>query len=400
MLLLDDDATRRARLRGQCLDGPPPSDVPWALARAFALQSQEHAAARLGLRARTQGVDDAEVRRAGDEERSVVRTWAMRGTLHLLPAVDVRWVVALLGPRVLADGPLRRSALVAALVRRGVPTDPTGEAPAHLVAYAALHGAICRAADTPAGEPTFALLDDCLAGTPPRAPGEPLVELARRHLRAYGPSRPDNLACGRASASVRRARRTRPWRASSPRSRPPAPAAGSSRGRASATPSARRSPPSGCCPASTPTCSATAVATSFSPRPTPPASRPGAASSTRPSSPTAWQARYLDGLRRQPGLGKVKLERTSTQGLFLEVPVNTAVPHDWTRRGGLQKVERYSTAALEEHAIELAEAEATVATETQAIFARLRTEAAAVADEVRDLARFLGRPATLAVAPP
>ncbi len=114
-----------------------------------------------------------------------------------------------------------------------------------------------------------------------------------------------------------------------------------------------------------------------------------AAALARLQGATTWQARYLDGLRRQPGLGKVKIERTSTQGLFLEVPVNTRVPLDWTRRGGLQKVERYSTAELEGHAIELAEAEATVAAETGAILARLRVAAAEVAGEVRDLARYL-----------
>jgi DNA mismatch repair protein MutS len=73
----------------------------------------------------------------------------------------------------------------------------------------------------------------------------------------------------------------------------------------------------------------------------------------------------------------------------LEVPVNTPVPPDWIRRGGLQRVERYTTAALEEHAVELAEAEATVGAETQALLARLRAEAAEVAGEARDLARYL-----------
>lgn len=102
-----------------------------------------------------------------------------------------------------------------------------------------------------------------------------------------------------------------------------------------------------------------------------------------------WQVRYLESLRGLRGLGKVKLERTSTQGLFLEVPVNTTVPADWVRRGGLQKVERYSTAALEEHAVALAEAEAVVAAETKAILAELRAEAAGIAGEARDLARYL-----------
>jgi DNA mismatch repair protein MutS len=103
----------------------------------------------------------------------------------------------------------------------------------------------------------------------------------------------------------------------------------------------------------------------------------------------AWQRRYLERLRLQPGLDKARLERTSTQGLFLEVPVNTEVPGDWVRRGGLQKVERYSTAELEQHAVSLAEAEAVVVSETQTLLAHLRDVAASCAGEVRDLGRHL-----------
>ena len=102
-----------------------------------------------------------------------------------------------------------------------------------------------------------------------------------------------------------------------------------------------------------------------------------------------WQARYVERLRRQTGIARVKLERTSTQGLFLEVPANTAVPADWTRRGGLQKVERYSTPDLEQHALDLAEAEALVQAESKAILAELRASAAQAAGEARDLARHL-----------
>jgi DNA mismatch repair protein MutS len=110
----------------------------------------------------------------------------------------------------------------------------------------------------------------------------------------------------------------------------------------------------------------------------------------------SWQTRYVEGLRRQPGLAKLKLERTSTQGLFLEVPANTAVPKDWIRRGGLAKVERYSTGELEAHAADLAEAEATIQIETRALLADLRDGAARAAVEARDLARRLAATDVLA----
>jgi DNA mismatch repair protein MutS len=98
---------------------------------------------------------------------------------------------------------------------------------------------------------------------------------------------------------------------------------------------------------------------------------------------------YVDRLRRQPGLSRVKLEQNSTQGLFLEVPLNTRVPAEWTRRGGLQKVERYSTPDLDEHAQELAEAESQVAAEARVLLTELRGGAAEAAGAARDLARHL-----------
>jgi DNA mismatch repair protein MutS len=102
-----------------------------------------------------------------------------------------------------------------------------------------------------------------------------------------------------------------------------------------------------------------------------------------------WQASYLSRLRRLPGLGKLKVERTGAQGLFLEVPVNTPVPNDWVRRGGLQRVERYTTTELNQHADALAGAEATIASETGALVTVLRELAADTALEARDLAKRL-----------
>ena len=104
---------------------------------------------------------------------------------------------------------------------------------------------------------------------------------------------------------------------------------------------------------------------------------------------TAWQRRYEDDLRRTPGLGKLRLKSTSTQGLFLEVPTNTRVPADWVRRSGLADVERYGTASLEEHAAALAEAEALIGVETKALLDGLRAAAAAAGIEARELARRL-----------
>ncbi|HET7517197.1 MAG TPA: crosslink repair DNA glycosylase YcaQ family protein, partial [Actinomycetes bacterium] len=50
------------------------------------LHAQVMSSAELTLWARVEGPAPAAVRRALWEERSLVKTWAMRGTLHLLPA--------------------------------------------------------------------------------------------------------------------------------------------------------------------------------------------------------------------------------------------------------------------------------------------------------------------------
>ncbi|MBT2397812.1 DNA glycosylase AlkZ-like family protein [Streptomyces sp. ISL-100] len=92
-------ATRLLRARAQGVgSGWRGRSVAEVMGRAFALQAQDAAAAALGIRARSSGLTAADVVRATDVERSVVRNWFMRGTLHLVPTADVRWLTSLLGP--------------------------------------------------------------------------------------------------------------------------------------------------------------------------------------------------------------------------------------------------------------------------------------------------------------
>ena len=229
-----DAELRAQRLRAQRLTGPPATDVAELVAGLGAVQAQDPVAAALALRARSRGLDLAAVECARDEERSVVWTWAMRGTLHLVAARDAGWLLGLLGPifaaagrrrrlalglddelceralvvlrEVLAEhGPLSRAALVEGLIARGVAIDPGGQAPAHLVAYAALRGLVCRIG--PSREPRYALLDDWI-GTAPEALAEDaaLERLAIRYLAAHGPADAADLAAW-SGIGLRRARR-------------------------------------------------------------------------------------------------------------------------------------------------------------------------------------------------
>lgn len=229
------DAWRALRMHAQGLAGVRATDVYAVVRSLVGVQAQDWRFAPLAIRARSSGLLAADVDRARDEERSIVWTWAMRGTLHLIAAQDVAWMVGLLGPvfaaagrrrrlalglddelcaralvtiRALLDehGPLTRAQLVRRLAEREVQIDPAVQAPAHLVAYAAMRGLICRGAPLGA-EPTYVLLDSWL-GTPIEAvePDRALAELARRYLAAYGPAAPEDFAAW-SGLGVRRARR-------------------------------------------------------------------------------------------------------------------------------------------------------------------------------------------------
>jgi hypothetical protein len=79
----------------------PATTVVAAVARTTALQAQDNPASRLGVRARAARVTDADVHHAVEHDRSVVRTWLMRGTIHLVASVDLRWLLHVIGPAVI-----------------------------------------------------------------------------------------------------------------------------------------------------------------------------------------------------------------------------------------------------------------------------------------------------------
>ncbi len=185
-------------------------DSDAAVGQLFGLQAQDIPAMWLAVRARTRGASQAEVVSATDAPPSLVRTWAMRGTLHLLPAADARWLSQLLGPRyhaatarrrrelgiaddrceaalplleaVLEDGPLDRLAIVQGLGERDFHLAPGSQAVPHLLGYAAAAGLVCCGPGA-----SFALVEKWLARAP-MPPKDPLAELGRRYLAGHGPA--------------------------------------------------------------------------------------------------------------------------------------------------------------------------------------------------------------------
>ena len=147
----------------------------------------------------------------------------MRGTLHMLAAADVRWVVELIGPHVdrtyrrrreqlgldedtcrrglaaieavlSGSRPLTRAELMAAIATEGVVIDPTDQAPAHLVVHAATRGVVCRGPEVGRDEPTYVLLDEWVPSGPVLDRDDALALLARRYLAGHGPAAAADLA--------------------------------------------------------------------------------------------------------------------------------------------------------------------------------------------------------------
>src|SRR6202171_1976171 len=222
-LALSDDQVRFLRLRAQRLIARPANTVTRVVKEVCGIQAQDANAAMLAVRVRSEGLVAADVERARVEERSIIRTWGQRGTLHLLATEDLGWLLALLGPIFVAgdrtrraelgldedscikgisairdilagQGALTRAELVEQLaIRTGIRLE--GQAAPHLLFRAALEGVVCLGPDR-GTKPTYVLIEDWIGRgrTLSLSRDAACAELARRYLAAYGPAEPDDLA--------------------------------------------------------------------------------------------------------------------------------------------------------------------------------------------------------------
>jgi hypothetical protein len=215
--VFDNKQVRRLRATAQALAGGVREATAEAVVRrVFAVQAQDATAADLGVRVRGHSISRDAVRTAYEDERSIVRGWYLRGTLHTVPSEDARWLLGLLAPKILtatarryrqlglddrlrsrADnhirrvltihGPLTRAELTGHLATLGLP--PDRQVPFHLIRHAALNGILCHG---PGDD--YALLDDWLHAGPRLDEETALAELARRYLSAHAPATVEDFA--------------------------------------------------------------------------------------------------------------------------------------------------------------------------------------------------------------
>jgi hypothetical protein len=208
----------RARLVQQCIANPtfsqPGAVVDWL----GALQAQDYDGALWSIGLRMVSATKPVVEQAL-ADRTIVRTWPLRGTLHFVAAHDVRWLLALLTPRVIAQSAgryrqleldevifarskevfakalqggkqLTRAEMQQALEQASIAT--AGQRGYHMLVRAAQGGLICFG--IPRGkQQTFALLDEWVPPTPSLARDAALAELTRRYFTSHGPATVQDL---------------------------------------------------------------------------------------------------------------------------------------------------------------------------------------------------------------
>ncbi|MFF5078457.1 winged helix DNA-binding domain-containing protein [Actinoplanes sp. NPDC000266] len=224
------DAIIARRLRRHHLIGPASSPAE-AVAGMCGAHCQIQSAAEVSVAMRVEGGTQEGVRRSLAEEKSLVKTFGPRGTVHLLPSADLAmWVgarSALPPERSPFTAEVRMSAaqtdqvveavddalrsapdgltveeLTAEIVTRTGPWAGDLVMPAFQTFWARWRQAVATAADrgvlcfgSPRGRHvTYTSPSLWVPGFRPRPPAEAVHELVRHYLRSYGPATPAHMA--------------------------------------------------------------------------------------------------------------------------------------------------------------------------------------------------------------
>jgi hypothetical protein len=196
-----------------------------AVKRTGGIQAQLMSAAEMAVGVRADGITPEDVQTALWQDRTLVKTWMMRGTLHLLAADDLPLYAAARTahddrnwqayftyfgmteeqaeafkaavPQVLDADPMTRDELAAAVAEHiGAPEVGkvlTSSSWGSLWKPSALRGDICFGPNR-GRNVTFVRPSAWLGEWKPLDPEGALQEIARRYLRAYGPARPQDFA--------------------------------------------------------------------------------------------------------------------------------------------------------------------------------------------------------------
>jgi hypothetical protein len=216
-----EDRRRLTSLRmcAQLLAGNAAGSAAEAVRHLLALQGQDYPGVLWSAAIRAQGAVEADVTDAiarGD----LVRSWPLRGTLHLLAPEDLRWMLDLTAERTLARSqgvyrardldesvfdrardllteelagrpPRTRRELMAVMERAGL--DPSGQRGINILGNLALKQVLVVGPHD-GKQPTFALLDEWVRPGDRPERDDALGRLALRYFTGHGPATVRDLA--------------------------------------------------------------------------------------------------------------------------------------------------------------------------------------------------------------
>ncbi len=178
------------------------------------VQSQDYAGAKWAVSQRTKGITDAAMDQAL-ADGTILRTHVLRPTWHFVTPADIRWMLKLTAPRILAQSAtyfrkleldkaifkrsnavltkalqggkqLTRAELASALQKSGITADDPLRF-TYLIMYAETDGVICSGGRRDK-QFTYALLDERVPNAKTLEHDEALAELAKRYFRSHGPA--------------------------------------------------------------------------------------------------------------------------------------------------------------------------------------------------------------------
>jgi hypothetical protein len=201
------------RLHAQGIVRPRFSTAEAIVTHLGAVQAQDYPGALWSIGLRIPGATRADVEQA-ILDRTIVRTWPMRGTLHFVPAPDARWMLDLMAPRIMkgAEGRHRqlelddaafarsRAIIAKAMAREPVMTRraifdtlqkggiaTTGQRGIHIRQRLSMECTLCYGPHSEK-QPTFALFDEWIATSRRLDRDEALQTLAERFFTSHGPA--------------------------------------------------------------------------------------------------------------------------------------------------------------------------------------------------------------------
>ncbi|OPY23850.1 MAG: hypothetical protein A4E27_01384 [Methanobacterium sp. PtaU1.Bin242] len=200
------------RLQNQQLTHPRFKNPEEVISWLGAVQGQDYPGAKWAVGLRLPGSTDADLEQAITQKK-ILRTWLMRGTLQLVTAEDIHWMLELLSPRIIKsnkrryqeleldeetlnqsnqilkdalnyDGELNRKELLNILQKEGISTE--GQRAAYMLQRASLEGLICQCG-VQRNIPIYMSMDS-VPQTKTLKHDDALAELARRYFTSRGPA--------------------------------------------------------------------------------------------------------------------------------------------------------------------------------------------------------------------